>query len=54
MATPFGEEDMSTDVKTRVSNRQVEWGILREVNCSPQGKRVTQPTPLSVTHNIYR
>ncbi|KAH9892439.1 kinase-like domain-containing protein [Cubamyces lactineus] len=38
MATPFGEEDMSTDVKTRVSNRQVEWSILREVNCSPQGE----------------
>lgn len=38
MSTPFGEEDMSADVKTRVSTRQVEWGILQEFNVSPEGK----------------
>ncbi|KAI0355786.1 Pkinase-domain-containing protein [Trametes cingulata] len=38
MSTPFGEEDMSADVKTRVSNRQVEWGILHEYHVSPQGE----------------
>ncbi|EIW63647.1 Pkinase-domain-containing protein [Trametes versicolor FP-101664 SS1] len=37
MSTPFGEEDMSADVKTRVSTRQVEWGILQEFNVSPEG-----------------
>ncbi|KAI0369628.1 Pkinase-domain-containing protein [Pilatotrama ljubarskyi] len=38
MSTPFGEEDMSADVKTRVSSRQVEWGILHEYHVSPQGE----------------
>ncbi|KAI0630061.1 kinase-like domain-containing protein [Trametes polyzona] len=37
MSTPFGDEDMSTDVRTRVANRQVEWGLLREFNVSPEG-----------------
>ncbi|KAI0646002.1 Pkinase-domain-containing protein [Trametes meyenii] len=38
MSTPFGEEDMSADVKTRVANRQVEWAIFREYNVSQQGE----------------
>ncbi|KAI8972182.1 Pkinase-domain-containing protein [Trametes punicea] len=38
MSTPFSEEDMSIDVKERISNRQVEWGILREYRVSPEGE----------------
>ncbi|RPD54428.1 kinase-like protein [Lentinus tigrinus ALCF2SS1-7] len=33
MSTPFGEEDQNVDVKARVSNRRVDWGVLRE--CCP-------------------
>ncbi|KAI9067527.1 Pkinase-domain-containing protein [Trametes sanguinea] len=38
MSTPFGEEDMNADVKTRVSNRQVEWSVLHEYNVSLEGE----------------
>ncbi|KAI1787438.1 Pkinase-domain-containing protein [Ganoderma leucocontextum] len=38
MTTPFGEEDMAQDVKTRVSTRTVQWNYLREFNTSPAAK----------------
>lgn len=37
MSTPFGDEDPKADVKTRVSNRQVDWPTLRQYHVSPQG-----------------
>lgn len=38
MSTPFGEEDQNTDVKTRVSNRRVDWYVLREACRNPVGE----------------
>ena len=38
MSTPFGDEDVNQDVKTRVANRQVQWGYLQDTGASPMGK----------------
>ncbi|TBU44526.1 Pkinase-domain-containing protein [Dichomitus squalens] len=35
MSTPFGDEDVNQDVKTRVANRQVQWDYLQECGASP-------------------
>ncbi|CDO76220.1 hypothetical protein BN946_scf184894.g9 [Trametes cinnabarina] len=37
VTTPFPNENTQADVKERVSNRQVEWGILQEYHVSPEG-----------------
>ncbi|PIL29680.1 transporter [Ganoderma sinense ZZ0214-1] len=38
MSTPFGDEDMEQDVKTRVSTRKIQWSYLREFNTTPASK----------------
>ncbi|RDX39612.1 hypothetical protein OH76DRAFT_1490972 [Lentinus brumalis] len=35
MSTPVGEENTNTDMKTRVSNRRVDWHILRKYGPNP-------------------
>ena len=41
MTTPFGDEDVEQDVKTRVSTRKVQWNYLTEFHTSPAGKPLT-------------
>ena len=38
MTTPFGDEDMQQDVKTRVSTRKIQWNYLSEFGASPAGE----------------
>ncbi|KAI0699880.1 kinase-like domain-containing protein [Cerioporus squamosus] len=42
MSTPFGEEDTNTDVKTRVSNRRVDWHVLREYCPNPDNSHAAE------------
>ncbi|KAI0744311.1 Pkinase-domain-containing protein [Daedaleopsis nitida] len=38
MSTPFGQDDVQKDVKTQVSNRKIDWYVLRQCNASPEAE----------------